>query len=410
MFGWAAANESAAGSRAGMRFDGLDTGPDAQPVDSRKAIAAIGATLPVRSAAVVMSQDFNGFVPIRVVVKRTPGNDCPFFGANSAPISAGADGESMIQADPRCTAAFSGGQVVPGDAATLRALTGTVDPAAEKVLAEGGMVVFNRYDLDGFDPVTGQGKATVALQRSCPPDGADMPEELRKQFGPYCSGPAPADTTLPAAVASAKDHSAVSGVRALIPQAVADKYGAKYVPSMILFDTTRMPTRAEEERANAAAESLGTTALLKVERGYQGGEDTAMLALAAVAAFVTLGAAAIATGLAITDSEADLETLAAVGARRGAADVGGITGHDHGCAGYGIGVGDRTRARGGDHRGAVPQFRAVGRRCARRFPGGVARGARTELPGDPVVVPDRHRGGRAGARGDRGGLGHSIKG
>ena len=138
---------------------------------------------------------------------------------------------------------------------------------------------------------------------------------LRQQFAPYCGGPAPAPLTLPAAVATTKDGSAVNGVRALIPQSAAARYGVKYVPSMILFDTTRMPTRAEEERANAAAESLGTTALLKVERGYQGGDDTTMLALAAVAAFVTLGAAAISTGLAITDGQADLETLAAVGAR-----------------------------------------------------------------------------------------------
>ena len=116
-------------------------------------------------------------------------------------------------------------------------------------------------------------------------------------------------------MAKTKDGSPVTGVRALIPPSAAARYGVKYVPSMILFDTTRMPTKAEEERANAAAESLGTTALLKVERGYQGGEDTTMLALAAVAGFVTLGAAAISTGLAITDGQADLETLAAVGAR-----------------------------------------------------------------------------------------------
>ncbi|GAA1966813.1 ABC transporter permease [Catenulispora subtropica] len=315
MFGWAAVNESAAGSRPGLQFSGPDGAPNATAVDAPKAIAAISATLPVRSAALIQSQDYTGFVPVSVVVKRKPGNDCPFFGPNGGGVPAGPDGESMIQSDPRCVAAFSGGQVVPGDAATLRALTGKTDPAAEKVLAEGGMVVFNRYDLATDDPATGRATATVAVQRMCPSDGQDMPEELRKQFGPYCSGPPPADTTLPAAVAAARDGRAVSNVRALIPQAVADKYGVKYVPTMILFDTTRMPTRAEEERANAAAEALGTTALLKVERGYQGGSDTTMLALAAVAAFVTLGAAAIATGLAITDGEADLETLAAVGAR-----------------------------------------------------------------------------------------------
>ncbi|NUP45833.1 MAG: hypothetical protein HOW97_00750 [Catenulispora sp.] len=315
MFGAAAARESENGSRPGMLADGGPVGPDTAPVDPGKAIAAISGTLPVRSAAVVQSQDFNGFVPVSIVVKRTPADDCPFFGPNGGGIPAGSDGESLIQSDPRCVAAFSGGEVVPGDAATLRALTGKVDKQAEQVLAAGGMVVFNRYDLSGGDPAGGKATATIALQRQCPQDGQDMPAELRKQFAPYCSGPPPADLTLPAAVATSADGTAVNGVRALIPQSAADAYHAKYVPSMILFDTTRMPTRAEEERANAAAEALGTTALLKVERGYQGGNDTTMLALAAVAAFVTLGAAAIATGLAITDGEADLETLAAVGAR-----------------------------------------------------------------------------------------------
>jgi putative ABC transport system permease protein len=164
-------------------------------------------------------------------------------------------------------------------------------------------------------PAPGAQTATIALQRSCPPADMSVPDELRRQFAPSCSGPPPPPLTLPAAVAKAKDGSAVTGVRALIPQSAATRFGVKYVPSMILFDTTRMPTKAEEEQANAAAEALGTTALLKVERGYQGGEDTTMLALAAVAAFVTLGAAAISTGLAITDGQADLETLAAVGAR-----------------------------------------------------------------------------------------------
>ncbi|WP_194910730.1 FtsX-like permease family protein [Catenulispora rubra] len=291
--------------------------PANPPIDPTKAIAAISATLPVRSAAVIPTQNYNGFVPVDIVVKRTLANDCPFFnnGDGAVPFPSGQDAESMIQSDPRCAAAFSAGQVVPGDAATLRALTGTVDPQAEKTLAAGGMVVFTPYDLTGTDPATGAPSSTIALQRNCPPAGADLPDTLRQQFAPFCSGPAPAPLTLPAAVAKTKDGSAVNGVRALIPQSAADRYGVKYAPSMILFDTTRMPTKSEEERANAAAEALGTTALLKVERGYQGGNDTSMLALAAVAAFVTLGAAAISTGLAITDGQADLETLAAVGAR-----------------------------------------------------------------------------------------------
>jgi putative ABC transport system permease protein len=318
MFGSTAALQAQQNGGDGQVHFGDPAAPDTPPIDTGKAISAISGTLPVRSAAVIPTQNYAGFVPVSIVVQRTTANDCPFFngaGGGVVTFPQGQDTESMIQADPRCVAAFSGGQVVPGDAATLRALTGTVDPRAEQVLAAGGMVVFSPYDLTGTDPATGAPVSTVALQRHCPPAGMSLPDGLRQQVAPYCSGPAPAALTLPAAVAKTSDGNAVNGVRALIPQSAADRYGVKYVPSMILFDTTRMPTKAEEERANAAAEALGTTALLKVERGYQGGQDTTMLALAAVAAFVTLGAAAISTGLAITDGQADLETLAAVGAR-----------------------------------------------------------------------------------------------
>ena len=139
----------------------------------------------------------------------------------------------------------------------------------------------------------------------------------------------------------------------------------------------------------------GTTALLKVERGYQGGDDTTMLALAAVAAFVTLGAAAISTGLAITDGQADLETLAAVGARPRvrrtlAGSQASIT------AAMGAVLGSAT--------GLVPavavvearshSFRAIGA----GGPQDGDRRPRPELPGDPLVVPPRHDRDRSDAR------------
>jgi putative ABC transport system permease protein len=84
------------------------------------------------------------------------------------------------------------------------------------------------------------------------------------------------------------------------------------VPSMALATTSRMPTVAEEDRLQAA---LGIRAGVYVERGPRAGSDTIiLLVLAAVAGLITLGAAAIATGLAATDGRADLSTLAAVGA------------------------------------------------------------------------------------------------
>jgi putative ABC transport system permease protein len=84
------------------------------------------------------------------------------------------------------------------------------------------------------------------------------------------------------------------------------------VPGMALASTSRMPTVAEEDRLQGA---LGLQAGVYVERGSSSSPDTqALLILAVVAGLITLGAAAIATGLAAADGRADLVALAAVGA------------------------------------------------------------------------------------------------
>ncbi len=73
-----------------------------------------------------------------------------------------------------------------------------------------------------------------------------------------------------------------------------------------------MPTVAEQDRFQGA---LGTDYEVYVERGPGSQPATsALLVLAIVAGLITLGAAAIATGLAAADGRADLGTLAAVGA------------------------------------------------------------------------------------------------
>jgi len=88
--------------------------------------------------------------------------------------------------------------------------------------------------------------------------------------------------------------------------------GLDAVPSIVLATTGRMPTVAEQDRLQAA---LGSTTGVYVERGPRPRSDTrTLLLLAVVAGVITLGAAAIATGLAAADGRADLGTLAAVGA------------------------------------------------------------------------------------------------
>jgi hypothetical protein len=98
----------------------------------------------------------------------------------------------------------------------------------------------------------------------------------------------------------------------MMTSATARSLGIDSVPSMALATTSRMPTVAEEDRLHAA---LGTRTGAYVERGSRASSDTTtLLVLAAVAGLVTLGAAAIATGLAAAGGRADLATLGAVGA------------------------------------------------------------------------------------------------
>jgi putative ABC transport system permease protein len=98
----------------------------------------------------------------------------------------------------------------------------------------------------------------------------------------------------------------------LMTRQTARSLGIDTVASIALATTSRMPTIAEHDRLQAA---LGIRAEVYVERGPQVSSETrTLLLLALVAGLITLGAAAIATGLAAADGRADLGTLAAVGA------------------------------------------------------------------------------------------------
>jgi putative ABC transport system permease protein len=81
-------------------------------------------------------------------------------------------------------------------------------------------------------------------------------------------------------------------------------------PFVTLVTTSRMPTVAEQDRLQAA---LGDRYHALVDQRPE--PNTAnLVVLAIVAGIITLGAAAIATGLAAADGRSDLATLAAVGA------------------------------------------------------------------------------------------------
>jgi putative ABC transport system permease protein len=284
-------------------------------LDTALVVAKIGATLPVRVSAVLSGTDYSNIGPasISADIVRTPANMCPPPPTSQQNDMSAITAYSAVQgADPRCVdvrGMGSGGLgssiVTSGGPEALKVLTGTDNPAAEDVLRRGGVVVFNPLDLatGGADPTV-----TMALQgMMCLPPG--MTDPGGKQSDASCV--APQSVTLPAAVVPM----AKTSTTALVAPGVLDKLGVKFAPMSVMFDTTRMPTAAEEQKANDAAASLGINNWVVVERGYQSNTFIGLLALAAVAGIITLGAAAVATGLAIADAQADLETLAAVGAR-----------------------------------------------------------------------------------------------
>jgi putative ABC transport system permease protein len=96
----------------------------------------------------------------------------------------------------------------------------------------------------------------------------------------------------------------------LMTEATAQSLGMGVEQMGILGITSRMPTVAEQDRAQAA---LAGNYYINVEREPPS-ENLFLTVLAVIAAVITLAAAAIATGLAAADSRADLATLGAVGA------------------------------------------------------------------------------------------------
>ncbi|MFD6414967.1 FtsX-like permease family protein [Streptomyces sp. NPDC060194] len=107
------------------------------------------------------------------------------------------------------------------------------------------------------------------------------------------------------------------GVKVIMPeQAVARAADSGLMTASYgaYFTTEATPTGAQTQKVEGAIDRLGTEASLYTERGFTERPDIVLLALALFAGVITIGAAGIATGLAQADAEADLRTLAAVGA------------------------------------------------------------------------------------------------
>ncbi|UQX05047.1 ABC transporter permease [Streptomyces sp. RerS4] len=104
------------------------------------------------------------------------------------------------------------------------------------------------------------------------------------------------------------------GVPLVLPPSAVRSAGIATAPLGAYFSLDGKATTQQRQRLDGEIDRMGTDARVTIEDGYQGQSTIGLLALGLFAGLVTIGAAGIATGLAQADSEADLKTLAAVGA------------------------------------------------------------------------------------------------
>ncbi|UQX89898.1 FtsX-like permease family protein [Jatrophihabitans telluris] len=171
----------------------------------------------------------------------------------------------------------------PGD---LFLLTGVHDPAAERALASGSVVVASALDQHG-------GQASLELDQVTP-DGKMNPLRM---------------VTLNATVLRSGFS---SGVGLFLTPQTALRIGLRPTPLAVVAHLTRPATATEEQAVTAALADHRLSP--QFERGYSDQQGWIILIALGVAVTVAAGATALATSLAMVDSRPDLATLWAVGA------------------------------------------------------------------------------------------------
>ncbi|WP_405664426.1 ABC transporter permease [Streptomyces sp. NBC_01166] len=265
------------------------------------------------SDCTVYYEEENSCGTLELVKPTGKGHSCPLQGAGAKKLaeSLSADEHKKLMSSPACVDEYITAQalstgdsnIAVGDASLLRSYVKLDDPAAAEALAAGTPVLLNpAYAQDG----------QVTLKAVHTYNERD--KENRKLH------PGKARTTtdrLKVYVAPAK-YAATPGVRMILPQQTADRLGLHTAAYGSVYTVTHTPTDAEQQAVAAAFTQAGNGVYLQSETQTETrDEDVVLLILALFAGVVTLGAAAITTGLAKADAEADLTTLSAVGAPPG---------------------------------------------------------------------------------------------
>lgn len=260
----------------------------------------------------VYFEEQNGCGTLELVKPTGKGHSCPLKGkgAKELALRISADEHKRLMNSPACVdesytmiSFGSGDKIIVGDAALLTSYVKLDDPAAAKALAAGVPVLLNsayaengEVTLKAVHTYNDRDKKNRALH---PGKARTTTDRLKVYVAPdrYASTPS---------------------IRMIMPQQTADRLDLHSEAIGSIYSLDREPTDAEQQAADAAIKLTGGNTYVMTANALRQGDDEAILfILALFAGVVTLGAAAITTGLSKADAEADLTTLSAVGAPPG---------------------------------------------------------------------------------------------
>ncbi|RDG31289.1 ABC transporter permease [Streptomyces corynorhini] len=231
------------------------------------------------------------------------GNACPLWdtGEKSADEVFSTAERKKLAKDPRCNNDSDVYSDIPqgvlvADAKMLKVL-GIKDPGAEKALADGQVVSLDKWNVDadgkiGIRMITDMEAADRASEK-----GEDAPGDLKS----FTAHQVPGDPE-------------AYGVSVILTPATAESAGISTVPAGAYYSLDRAPSSEQKQRLDSEIAKTGSSVRVHIEEGYTSRYNLTLLVLTVFAGLITIGAAGIATGLAQADAEADLKTLASVGA------------------------------------------------------------------------------------------------
>ncbi|MFF8260945.1 FtsX-like permease family protein [Streptomyces virginiae] len=223
---------------------------------------------------------------------------CPLYESPEGSDAFSAQEARRLRQDWRCKDAAGRGtqhSTVVADEKLLSVLAVT-DPGSVSALKEGRAVAFDKRQVK-------DGKLTLRIVSG--PDGADA-------FAGPPKEPVGVDKIVP--VHLVPEGTEGWGLELVLPPAAVQATGLTTAPVGSYFALDGTASSEQRQRIAGDIDRMGVEASLRIEAGYQGDDSLALLALTVFAGLVTIGAAGIATGLSQADAEADLKTLAAVGA------------------------------------------------------------------------------------------------